>query len=326
MNFSRQPLFKEEDGKRRRVTASPFQRKKRKELGDSSSSEDDITANDETGSLNERRDAKPAAARATAVACYDLCSSSSDDEENKYNGITIRKKKPSTGAKQPRTTGQWLTSLNSRRDYDDDDSSSSSDEDVDDVGDTKTSMGLREWLTSSTSQTKLDHLTKIESSADKALQLLLWEIGFGYNVLEHQFEAIRFVAGVVRSFPLAAHQSDNNSSDDSDSDDCSAEGYHSETNEMLALDLSGEMKRSNALKQPTNLTKTRGCLLADEMGLGKTIEALGGAVLRNHLNTAKGKAKTKRPTLIIVPQDGIQQQWYQPQAEAAAGTTTPNRV
>ena len=167
-------------------------------------------------------------------------------------------------------------------------------------------MGLRGWLTSSTSQTKLDHLTKIESSADKALQLLLWEIGFGYNVLEHQFEAIRFVAGVVRSFPLAAHQSDNNSSDDSDSDDCSAEGYHSETNEMLALDLSGEMKRSNALKQPTNLTKTRGCLLADEMGLGKTIEALGGAVLRNHLNTAKGKSKTKRPTLIISPQDGIQ--------------------
>jgi SNF2 family DNA or RNA helicase len=80
---------------------------------------------------------------------------------------------------------------------------------------------------------------------------------------------------------------------------------------MLALDLAGEMKRSNALKQPTNLIKTRGCLLADEMGLGKTIEALGGAVLRNHLSTVKGKSKAKKPTLIITPQDGIQQQWYE---------------
>jgi hypothetical protein len=61
-----------------------------------------------------------------------------------------------------------------------------------------------------TAQTKLDHLTKIESPADKALQMLLWEIGFDFNVLAHQFEAIRFVAGVVRSFPLAADQCDNN--------------------------------------------------------------------------------------------------------------------
>jgi len=206
------------------VTASPFQRKRRKELGDSSSSEDnDTTANDETGSITwtqrggdnddgdlsstynrQQHDAKPAArAISAAVECYDLLSSS-DDEENKNNGITIRK-----NSAQARTTGQWLTSLNSRRDYDS--SSSSSDDEDDDFCDTKTDMGRRKWLTSSTAQTKLDHLTKIESPADKALQMLLWEIGFDFNVLAHQFEAIRFVAGVVRSFPLAADQCDNNS-------------------------------------------------------------------------------------------------------------------
>ncbi len=79
---------------------------------------------------------------------------------------------------------------------------------------------------------------------------------------------------------------------------------------MLALDLAGEMRRFNALKQPTNLLRTRGALLADEMGLGKTIEALGGAALRNHLSGVKGKSNTKKPTLIVTPQDGIQQQWY----------------
>ncbi|KAL7499275.1 hypothetical protein ACHAWT_006896 [Skeletonema menzelii] len=322
MNRSGQPLFKE-DGKRRRVTASPFQRKRWEEAGESSSEDD--TANDETGSimLTQRRgsndsvlssadyDPIPAArAASTAVATYDLLSSSSDDEVN----VTVRNKESSTCAQQRTTTGEWLTSLNSRRNYD---SSSSSDEDDDDVGDTKTSMERRHWLTSSTAHTKLDHLTTIDSSADKALQLLLWEIGFDFNVLAHQFEAIRFVAGVVKSFPFAADLSHDNSddsdidSDGSDSDSCSIKLTKVEINEMLALDLSGEMKRSNALKQPTNLIKTRGCLLADEMGLGKTIEALGGAVLRNHLNTVKGKSKAKKQTLIITPQDGIQQQWYE---------------
>ena len=317
MNRSGQPLFKE-DGKRRRVTASPNQRKRWEEPGEDSSSsgsEDDAKRSvNREGTNDTSADISPipaARAASTTVEIYDLLSSSSDDEDN---NVTITNKKTSTGTQhgaRQRLTGGWLTSLNSRRDNDS--SSSSSDEDDDD-DDTKTA---RNWLTSSTADTKLDHLTTIDSSADKALQLLLWDIGFDFNVLAHQFEAIRFVAGVIRSFPFTTDQSDDNSddsdtdSDDSDSDSSCIKLDKNEINEMLALDLSGEMKRSNALKQPTNLIKTRGCLLADEMGLGKTIEALGGAVLRNHLNTVKGKSKAKKPTLIITPQDGIQQQWYE---------------
>ena len=41
-------------------------------------------------------------------------------------------------------------------------------------------------------------------------------------------------------------------------------------------------------------------------GLGKTIEALAGAVLRNFKEGSK-----RKPTLIITPQDGVQQQWVE---------------
>jgi len=50
---------------------------------------------------------------------------------------------------------------------------------------------------------------------------------------------------------------------------------------------------------------TRGLLLADEMGLGKTIEALAGAALRSVIIQEE-----QLPHLIVSPQDGIQNQWY----------------
>lgn len=42
-------------------------------------------------------------------------------------------------------------------------------------------------------------------------------------------------------------------------------------------------------------------------GLGKTIEALAGAALRNYCPSRFARKKT----LIITPQDGVQQQWLQ---------------
>lgn len=70
--------------------------------------------------------------------------------------------------------------------------------------------------------------------------MLLWEIGFDFNVLAHQFEAIRFVAGVIKTFPLAAADQNDNDNDDigSDSDSISNKN-DSDVNEMLALDLAG---------------------------------------------------------------------------------------
>lgn len=308
MNHSSNALFKEEgEGKRRRVTASPFQPQRR----DSSSSSSDDSDDNYYGTVPIRRrdhDTTPPAAvaasatTAAAVECHDLLSSSSE-EENKNNGVTRKK----SGAQK--RSAEWLTSFHCRRE---DDSSSSDEDDDNSLSDTK-DLKRGKWLTSSTVQEKLDHLTKIGSTADKALQMLLWEIGFDYYILPHQFEAIRFVAGVIKTFPMSDTSNDNvgSDSDDSDADDFFGNKNDDEVNEMLALDLAGEIKRYNAFKQPQYLLKTRGCLIGDEMGLGKTIEALGGAALRHHLSGVKGRSKTKKPTLIITPQDGIQQQWYE---------------
>ena len=286
------------------TTRSPFQRKRRKE-GDSSLPS------------SETRASTAAASKSTGAPFCDLLFSSSD-EENRNNGRSIKKK---TETPQKSSGASWLTSINSRRT---DGYSSSSDDDREENDTSVTnshrkhdsiSMERSAWTTSSTAEVKFDHLFKIESPADKALQMLLWEIGFDYNVLAHQFEAVRFVAGVAKTFPLAVvTHNENDSGSDSASGDFDSSNNGNEHTEILALDLTGEMIRYNRLKQPQLLVKTRGCLLADEMGLGKTIEALGGAALRNHLisgNGVKRKSKTmKKPTLIVTPQDGIQQQWY----------------
>lgn len=296
-------LFKEGEGKRRRVTASPFQPQRR---DSSSSSSDDSDDYGRVPIRSRDHDTTPAAAvaatatTAATLECHDLLSSSSE-EENKNNGVTRKKNKRSA---------EWLTSFHCDRREDD---SSSSDEDDDNSFSNTKDLKKGKWLTSSTVQEKLDHLTKVGSSADKALQMLLWEIGFDYYILPHQFEAIRFVAGVIKTFPIRDDTSNDNvggsDSDVSDDDFFGSKNDDDEVNEMLALDLAGEMKRYNAFKQPQYLLKTRGCLIGDEMGLGKTIEALGGAALRHHLSGVKGRSK--KPTLIITPQDGIQQQWYE---------------
>ena len=57
------------------------------------------------------------------------------------------------------------------------------------------------------------------------------------------------------------------------------------------------------------IEKHKFTLIADEMGLGKTIEALAGATLRSII-MQKNKHHRDLPNLIVSPQDGIQNQWY----------------
>jgi len=183
--------------------------------------------------------------------------------------------------------------------YDLMESSSSDETDNDDDDDDEPNIPPRNWLSIPLSyHDNVKYVESIAKDVDKALQLLLWDIGFNYKIYSHQFDAIRFVAGLVPKFPSKSDELDDDDIDD--------------IQQMLTPDRDGQCARTSALHSAVvgphhhklALT-TRGCLLADEMGLGKTIEALGGAALRNAMSDAKFL-----PTLIVTPQDGVQKQWY----------------
>ena len=172
----------------------------------------------------------------------------------------------------PGSGGGWLRSFHSSIGGDqgsDSDDDSSSDDDDDDLDDRLAAISRRNWLSSATRDAKLDHMAKISNDADKILQMLLWDVGFDYHIYSHQFEAIRFVAGLESTFPLVRYvgkkpseRGPPDSSDDSSSDDEEDDSIQ----DMLRLDSTGSSARSNALRSAP-LLPTRGMLLADEMGL-----------------------------------------------------------
>jgi hypothetical protein len=183
--------------------------------------------------------------------------------------------------------GGWLksfhTSIGGPGSVSDGDSSSSSsrEDDDDDLDHRLAAISRRNWLSSASRDAKLDHMATIPNNADKILQMLLWDVGFDYHIYSHQFEAIRFVAGLQPTFPLVrmrknpkekADESDSDSSLDDDDDGESVQG-------MLRLDSAGVSARSNALRTAP-LLPTRGMLLADEMGLVSSFPAIHNAVYR----------------------------------------------
>jgi SNF2 family DNA or RNA helicase len=123
-------------------------------------------------------------------------------------------------------------------------------------------------------------LTRFSSDPDKALQILLWKLGFGDTLHVHQTMAVRRVAGVPEDFPL-----------------------HKQSKATLqSMDLT---LAAMGLPEPS----TKGILLADEMGIGKTIESIAGMILVNALETYKtGK---QRPSVIIVPNTAVLEQWIE---------------
>ena len=177
----------------------------------------------------------------------------------------------------------WLksfhTSIGGPGSVSDGDSSSSEDDD-DDLDHRLAAISRRNWLSSASRDAKLDHMATISSDADKILQMLLWDVGFDYQIYSHQHEAIRFVAGLQPTFPLVrtrknpkekTDESDSDSSLDDDDEDKLVRG-------MLRLDSAGGSARSNALRSAP-LLPTRGMLLADEMGLVSRFPAIHNAVL-----------------------------------------------
>lgn len=199
-------------------------------FSDSSSDEDDNDIEYKAAAAS-----KPTAPKRKAI---DLQSSSSEEESS-----DDEKRSPPKARKFANSTSS-------------DDSSSSDDDDEPDEAERW--LDATDWLTSSSRDDKLNYLTTIASVNAKALQLLLWDLGFDYNIFEHQFEAIRRCAGLVESFPLAPSV-DSDNSDDSDGDDEDAE-------EMLLLDSIGWNSRKAALNRNDLVLPGRGILLADEMG------------------------------------------------------------
>jgi hypothetical protein len=135
------------------------------------------------------------------------------------------------------------------------------------------------------------HLEEITHKHDRALQLLLWEIGFGYNIYAHQFEATRFVAGLVPTFPVPSGMTKGGSETTNETAvaaaaimaEQSANGtqFRSRTLERTALEFSWRLNNNsnNNSNKNNNIPAgddsrfiltlpTKGMLLADEMGLG----------------------------------------------------------
>eukprot|EP00977_Amphora_coffeiformis_P000601 scaffold134_cov94-Amphora_coffeaeformis.AAC.7 len=129
---------------------------------------------------------------------------------------------------------------------------------------------------------KQTELAKIPIPADRALQKILFDTGyFRMTLLEHQFMAVRKVAGVPENYPM---------------------------HENSAIEYADAASISQSLLNwPKVDIRARGVLIADEMGLGKTIEAIAGMVLRNALSLARGHIG--RPSIVVGPNDSVLRQW-----------------
>ena len=109
------------------------------------------------------------------------------------------------------------------------------------------------------------HLKGISGDRDRALQLLLWEIGFSYNVYAHQFDALLFVAGLNSKFPYSSKETLYLGDESSKGASARSKVLEQAANEFLDLESDKEPPNGNWL----HILPTKGMLLADEMGLGK---------------------------------------------------------
>jgi hypothetical protein len=120
----------------------------------------------------------------------------------------------------------------------------------------------------------INHLEEITKVYDRALQLLLWEIGFGYNIYAHQFEATRFVAGLVPTFPVPSNAEHKKVfaevAASMSEQSINGANHRSEALKMAALEFSSRLNNNiiHTNDDSRFTLPTKGMLLADEMGLG----------------------------------------------------------
>lgn len=111
---------------------------------------------------------------------------------------------------------------------------------------------------------RIVHLKNIIGHRDRALQLLLWEIGFSYNVYAHQFDALLFVAGLNPKFPFSGKETSFLGDDSLDGANARSMVLQQAAQEFLACERNREPPGGGWL----HILPTKGMLLADEMGLG----------------------------------------------------------
>ena len=143
---------------------------------------------------------------------------------------------------------------------------------------TKTTHDNRRPLAKLSNTAREAALKAVENPADRALQRLLWNVGFRYELKAHQYEAVRAMAGVPSLFPLESQDDD----------------------EFITVARAME-------SHPIGADRKRGFLCADEMGLGKTVQSIGAMILRNKWHEAHRKRPL--PCLVIGPNDAVLLQW-----------------
>lgn len=166
------------------------------------------------------------------------------------------------------------------------------------------SLDLKHAFKGGKDEERRAHVTVILS---KFLQCLLWDFGFRFTLLPHQFEAVYAIAGIK----VSVLKDELMSWDDK------------MLSSIVKIDTrkeEGKKARREVCEKHVSFTRNRGLLLADCMGLGKTVESLAAALLRNGIYSIKvesqvgsdGTADTSKyilPTLIIAPNEAILNQW-----------------
>ena len=257
------PPQKKKKDTTRRVTTSPTTKSNYAidvDSYDDDNEEDDDLKMNNVSLKDDSGDSIPRKRKAEGV--IDL-QSSSDEDTSDGDDVGVMKKmslKNKASKSRKRAAGSssngWITWKDKE-----DASSSSSDSEEDDEDDRMLEIRCH-WLTSDSRDEKLSHLDTIRNDEDKALQMLLWDVGCDYNIFLHQFAAIKFCAGYIPSFPRGPKD---DSDSDSDSDDSGSDEEDETLQEMLQRDIFGEQARFKALSEPRLKRDGRGMLLADEM-------------------------------------------------------------
>jgi hypothetical protein len=144
-------------------------------------------------------------------------------------------------------------------------------------------LGVRDMSSLQLSEAQRTRLQELRTDGDRHLMMFLWSQGWksneegGFDLLMHQFEAVRFVAGVPRDWPSA-------------------------------FPISDADRQSLTASWPAG---SGGGVLGDIMGLGKTVECLGGVWLRESLHGMRGLPAPLRSSLIVVPNRGVGDQWIE---------------
>jgi len=160
-------------------------------------------------------------------------------------------------------------------------------------------------------EVKAEFKREVETTADERLQLFLTDIKFDFRLQPHQFEAVRFVAGITKEWP--SYLSTPNPKPDPNPDWISKEWppalYQTQYGERTFQSYLGKKTLDGPrLPRVCEDPRTPGGVLADVMGLGKTVELLGGVRIRDWIQTRK-RSQDMPFSIMVGPNSAVLDQW-----------------